>query len=57
MNEFEAVQQTTGKIIDALNESKLSGMTLYYMLGDIQKMLLEQIQKPMESQEGESKNE
>lgn len=58
MNEFEAVQQTTGKIIDALNESKLSGMTLYYMLGDIQNMVLDQIKNPnMPVQEGEEKNE
>lgn len=58
MNEFEAVQQTTGKIIDALNESKLSGMTLYYMLGNIQNMVLDQIKNPnMPVQEGEEKNE
>ena len=58
MNEFEEVQQTTGKIIDALNESKLSGMTLYYMLGDIQNMVLDQIKNPnMPVQEGEEKNE
>ncbi len=58
MNEFEAVQQTTGKIIDALNESKLSGMTIYYMLGDIQNMVLDQIKNPnMPVQEGEEKNE
>lgn len=55
MNEFEAVQKTTDKIIEALNESKLSGMTCYYMLGNIQNMVLEQIKTPM--QEGENKNE
>lgn len=57
MNEFEAVQKTTEKIIKALNESNLSGMTLYYMLGDIQKALLDQIQNQTKNQEGESKNE
>lgn len=57
MNEFEAVQKTTEKIIDAVNESGLSGMTVYYMLGDIQRMVLEQIQSASNGQEGEVDNE
>lgn len=44
MNEFEAVQKTMEKIFAVLNESKLSGMTIYYMLGDIQNMVKNQIQ-------------
>ena len=58
MNEFEEVQKVTEKIFGALNEAKLSGMTIYYMLGDIQNMVLEQIKNPnMPVQEGEEKNE
>lgn len=58
MNEFESVQETTEKIIKALNESKLTGMTIYYMLSNIQNMVLDQIKNPnMPVQEGEEKNE
>jgi len=46
MNEFESVQKTVDKIFAVLNESKLSGMTIYYMLGDIQRMVKDQIQNP-----------
>lgn len=47
MNEFDEVNATMEKIFKVLNEAKLSGMTIYYMLGDIQNMVKEQIQKPM----------
>ena len=58
MNEFEEVNATMEKIFKVLNEAKLSGMTIYYMLGNIQNMVLEQIKKPnMPEQEGEEKNE
>lgn len=58
MNEFEEVNATMEKIFKVLNEAKLSGMTVYYMLGDIQHMVLDQIKNPnMPVQEGEEKNE
>jgi len=47
MNEFETVQATMEKIFVVLNESKLSGMTIYYLLGDIQRMVRDQIQNPV----------
>lgn len=47
MNEFETVQATMEKIFAVLNESKLSGMTIYYLLGDIQRMVRDQIQNPV----------
>ncbi len=43
MNEFEQVKETENKIINILNESKLTGMTMYYMLGDLQNMVKQQI--------------
>lgn len=52
MNEFEAVQNTINKILDVLNESRLPGMTIYYMLGDIQNMVKEQIMHPIQPNEG-----
>ena len=56
MNEFQEVQNTMEKIFAVLNESKLSGMTIYYMLGDIQRMVKDQIQNPV-PQQGEQKND
>jgi len=47
MNEFEEVQKTMDKIFKVLNEAKLSGMTIYYLLGDIQRMVRDQIQNPV----------
>lgn len=47
MNEYETVQATMEKIFAVLNESKLSGMTIYYLLGDIQRMVRDQIQNPV----------
>ena len=43
MNEFEQVKETESKIINILNESKLTGMTMYYLLGDLQNMVKQQI--------------
>lgn len=58
MTEFEKVQKATEKIFEVLNESRLTGMTIYYMLGNIQNMVLDQIKNPnMPVQEGEEKNE
>lgn len=58
MTEFEEVQKATEKIFGVLNESRLTGMTIYYMLGNIQNMVLDQIKNPnMPEQEGEEKNE
>lgn len=57
MNEFEEVQATMEKIFGVLNESHLSGMTIYYMLGDIQRMVREQIQNPVQRPQGETKND
>ena len=58
MNEFEEVNATMEKIFKVLNESRLTGMTIYYMLGNIQNMVLDQIKNPnMPVQEGEEKNE
>lgn len=58
MNEFEEVQKATEKIFGVLNESRLTGMTIYYMLGNIQNMVLDQIKNPnVSAQEGETKNE
>ena len=57
MNEFEEVNATMEKIFKVLNEAKLSGMTIYYMLGDIQNMVKEQIQKPMVNKDGSSNTE
>ena len=48
MNEYETVQATMEKIFVALNESKLSGMTIFYLLGDIQRMVRDQIQNPVQ---------
>lgn len=57
MNEFETVQKTTNKIFEVLNEAHLSGMTIYYMLGDIQRMVKDQIQNPVQRPQGETKND
>ena len=58
MNEFEEVQKATEKIFGVLNEARLTGMTIYYMLSNIQNMVLDQIKNPnMPVQEGEEKNE
>ena len=57
MNEFEEVNATIEKIFKVLNEAKLSGMTIYYMLGDIQNMVKEQIQKPMVNKDDSSNTE
>ena len=57
MNEFEEVQKTTEKIFAVLNEAHLSGMTIYYMLGDIQRMVKDQIQNPVQRPQGETKND
>ena len=56
MNEFESVQKTVDKIFAVLNESHLSGMTIYYMLGDIQRMVKDQIQNQV-PQQGEQKDD
>lgn len=57
MNEFDEVNATMEKIFKVLNEAKLSGMTIYYMLGDIQNMVKEQIQKPMVNKDDSSNTE
>ena len=58
MTEFEEVQKATEKIFGVLNESRLTGMTIYYMLGNIQNMVLDQIKNPnVPAQEGETQNE
>lgn len=57
MNEFDEVNTTMEKIFKVLNEAKLSGMTIYYMLGDIQNMVKEQIQKPMVNKDDSSNTE
>lgn len=56
MNEFEEVNATMEKIFKVLNEAKLSGMTIYYMLGDVQRMVKDQIQNPV-PQQGEQKDD
>lgn len=57
MNEFDEVNATMEKIFKVLNEAKLSGMTIYYMLGDIQNMVKEQIQRPMVNKDDSSNTE
>ena len=43
MNEFERVNKASNDIIKVLNESGLTGMTMFYLLGDIQDMIKQQI--------------
>lgn len=56
MNEFEEVQKTSQKIINVLNESKLSGMTIYYMMKDILMNIESQLRAPVKEDKDEKKD-
>lgn len=56
MNEFDKVNATMEKIFKVLNEAKLSGMTIYYMMKDITQMIAEQLSRPV-TKEGEHEGE
>ena len=56
MNEFDKVNATMEKIFKVLNEAKLSGMTIYYMMKDITQMIAEQLSRPV-TKEGKHEGE
>lgn len=54
--EFEVVNETANKIFEILNNSKLSGMTIYYMMKDIVLNIENQLRAPVEEVENETEN-
>lgn len=54
--EFEIVNETANKIFEILNNSKLSGMTIYYMMKDIVLNIENQLRAPVEEAENETEN-
>lgn len=54
--EFEMVNETADKIFKVLNESGLSGMTIYYMMKDIVMSIENQLKAPVKEDKDEKKD-
>lgn len=57
MNALEQTQKTEEKLIQVINESQLPLTTIHYMLSNIQRQIVDALNKPAEEPEKGETNE